>query len=210
MIKWTARSNCIYDQTPISVCLLKILDDIITLYVTTNGSNYQVRRNSSSSSRDWSDQFSFNASLEPNQTFNYPIYVFSAGGSPYWRQYISTNPSPPSGEYRTDYVFYVSSVPVVRSMAYYVLDSGNVPVIKSCISKTAQLTGWRSTGIVFYALKPTRAGTPTRRKSTVDTSLPRVSPSIRRLCTEPYFEESYTAAAREYPLSIFLKLTSFL
>jgi hypothetical protein len=144
--------------------LFQYLDDSITLYVAFNGTNYQVRRNSSASSRDWSDQFSFNACLEPNQTFNYPIYVFSAGGSPYWRQYISTNPSPPSGEYRTDYMFYVSSVPLVRSIACYVLESGSVPVIKSCISKTAQLTGWRSTGIVFYAMKTTRAGTPTKRE----------------------------------------------
>lgn len=134
------------------------------MYVAFNGTNYQVRRNSSSSSRDWTDQFSFSGSVEPNQTFNYPIYVFSAGGSPYWRQYISINPSPPSAEYRTDYMFYVSSVPLVRSITCYVLESGSVPVIKSCISKTAQLTGWKSTGIVFYASKATRPGSPTKRK----------------------------------------------
>ena len=151
----------------VSLTLLsvQIPDDTMTLYVAFNGTNYQVRRNSSSSSRDWADQFSFTASVEPNTTFNYPIYVFSAGGSPYWRQYISTKPSPPSVEYRTDYMFYVSSAPLVRSIACYVLESGSVPVIKSCISKTAQLAGWRSTGIVFYALKKTRAGSPTKCKT---------------------------------------------
>ncbi|XP_028392476.1 uncharacterized protein LOC114517034 [Dendronephthya gigantea] len=137
-------------------------NDTITLYVAFNGTNYQLRRNSSSSSRDWSDQFSFDAYLQANESFEYPIYVFSAGGSPYWRQYISTNPSPPSSEYRTDYMFYVSSAPLARTIACYVQESGSIPVIKSCISKSAKLTGWRSTGIIFYAWKSTRPGSPTK------------------------------------------------
>ena len=147
-----------------SIHLYFFLDDTITLYVAFNGTNYQVRRNSSSSSRDWSDQFSFDACLQANKTFDYPIYVFSAGGSPYWRQYISTNPSPPSSEYRTDYMFYVSSAPLARTITCYVLESGSVPVIKSCISKNAKLTGWRSTGITFHAWKSTRPGSPTKRE----------------------------------------------
>lgn len=141
-----------------------ILGDTITLYVAFNGTNYQVRRSPSASSREWSDQFTFNASLQPQQGFNFPIYVYYAGGSPYWRQYISTISSPPSSEYRFDYVFYVASVPLARTIAYYVLESGSVPVIKSCISKTPQMKGWRDTGIVFYVLKPSRASSPAKRE----------------------------------------------
>ena len=119
-----------------------------------------MRRSPSASSRDWSDQFSFNACLRPQQGFDYPIYVYSAGGSPYWRQYISARSSPPSTEYHFDYVFHVASVPLARTIAYHVLECGSVPVIKSCISRTAEMKGWRETGIVFYVLKPVRPGSP--------------------------------------------------
>lgn len=136
----------------------------MTLYVAFNGTDYQLRREASASSRDWSDQFSFQASREPYPPFNYPIYVYSAGGSPYWRQYISTKSSPPSNEYRTDYLFYVSSIPLAGSIACYLLEKGSVNVIKSSIAKTETLSGWRNTGIKFYALKTTPAGSPTRRE----------------------------------------------
>lgn len=72
-------------------------------------------------------------------------------------------------------MFYTSSVALVRSIACYVLESGSVPVIKSCISKTSQLAGWRSTGIVFYVLKSTRPGSPSKREFACKISLQRMN-----------------------------------
>ena len=38
-------------------------------------------------------------------------------------------------------------------MQLHVLDSGSVPVIKSCVSKSSILPGWKEKGLSFYVIK---------------------------------------------------------
>lgn len=42
-------------------------------------------------------------------------------------------------------------------MQLHVLDSGSVPVIKSCISKSSMLSGWKEKGLSFYVIKSSLA-----------------------------------------------------
>lgn len=105
--------------------------------------------------------FAFSAFIKPTGNFTFPIYVFTAGGSPYWRQYISGNSSPPSTEYRLDYMFYCSQSSLPGALQYHVQEAGSVPVIRSYVSKTKTIPGWKYKGLSFFAPKQALGGDKT-------------------------------------------------
>ena len=93
--------------------------------------------------------------------FNIPIYVFCASGSPYWRQYIASSPTPPRSSYKLDFVFYVSSVQLMGTTKLYVLQAGSGEVVKSMLSKGDIYPRWKPMGLSFYAMKgPSSQGKP--------------------------------------------------
>ena len=105
----------------------------------------------------------FSAFIKPTGNFTYPVYVFAAGGSPYWRQYISDKSSPPSPEYRLDYMFYCSQTSLPGTLQYNVLEAGSIPVIRSYVSRTTSVPGWKHKGLSFYAPKSTLSGDKTSK-----------------------------------------------
>ena len=138
--------------------------DVMTLYVSTNqtkSGQYRLWRQTSDGSNEWSNLFAFSAFLKPTGNFTYPVYVFAAGGSPYWRQYISGNSSPPSTEYRLDYMFYCSQTSLPGTLSYHVLEAGSIPVIRSYVSRTKSVPGWKHKGLSFYAPKTALSGDKT-------------------------------------------------
>ena len=136
----------------------------MALYVSTNqtkSGQYRLWRQSSDGSNEWSNMFAFSAFIKPTGNFTFPIYVFTAGGSPYWRQYISGSSSPPSTEYRLDYMFYCSQSSLPGTLQYHVQEAGSVPVIRSYVSKTKTIPGWKYKGLSFFAPKQALGGDKT-------------------------------------------------
>lgn len=170
--------------------------DTITLYVSSNrtkSGQYRLWRQTSDGSNEWSNMFAFSAFIKPTGNFTYPLYVFAAGGSPYWRQYISASPSPPSVEYRLDYMFYCSQTSLPGTLQYHVLEAGSVPVIRSYVSKSKNIQGWKHKGLSFYAPKLALGG---------DKTLTSVSASIESTLTEDKsqdVEESESESEEEAP-----------
>ena len=118
--------------------------DSITLFVSSNqtkSGQFRLWRQSAYGSNEWSNVFTFSAFVKPSGNFAFPLYVFAAGGSPYWRQYISASPSPPSVEYRLDYMFYCSQTSLPGTLQCFELEEGSVRVIRSCVSKSKDLQG---------------------------------------------------------------------
>ena len=89
--------------------------------------------------------------------FNRPVYVYYAGGSPYWRQYVSGSPAPPRSSYKFDFMFFVSSVQLMGTIRVNVLDAGSGEVVKSMISKSEIYPGWKQKGLSFYVYKGIQA-----------------------------------------------------
>ena len=125
------------------------------LYVSSNPSmkQYRLWRQSADRSKEWSDQLAFCVYPKSTSGFSYPVYVYASGGSPYWRQYISQSNSPPSHEYRLDYMFYASKVPHPGTVQLHVFDAGSVPVIRSCVSLSDTMPGWKHKGLTFHGVK---------------------------------------------------------
>ncbi|XP_020603007.1 uncharacterized protein LOC110042031 isoform X2 [Orbicella faveolata] len=177
--------------------------EAITLYVSTNqtkSGQYRLWRQSSDGSNEWSNMFAFSAFVKPTGNFTFPIYVFTAGGSPYWRQYISGNSSPPSTEYRLDYMFYCSQSSLPGTLQYHVQEAGSVPVIRSYVSKTKSIPGWKHKGLSFFAPKQTLGG---------DKSLASVSASFESTLTEDKeqdFEPSESESEEEVPAPVVPKV----
>ena len=145
-------------------CSFISIGDSITLYVSTNQNKqgqYRLWRQSSNGSNEWSNLYAFTGFIKPSGNFTYPLYVFAAGGSPYWRQYISARSAPPSSEYRLDYMFYCSQNPLPGTQQYHVLEAGSLPVIRSYVSKSKNVPGWKDKGLNFYAPKLALAGDKT-------------------------------------------------
>lgn len=139
-------------------------EEAITLYVSTNqtkSGQYRLWRQSADGSNEWSNMFAFSAFIKPTGNYTFPIYVFTAGGSPYWRQYISGESSPPSTEYRLDYMFYCSQSTLPGTQQYHVQEAGSVPVIRSYVSKTKTIPGWKYKGLSFFAPKHALGGDKT-------------------------------------------------
>lgn len=137
----------------------------ITLYVATNqkkSGQYRLWRQTADGSNEWSNKYALSAFIKPTGNFTYPMYVFAAGGSPHWRQYVSDKSSPPSPEYRLDYMFYCSQTFLPGTLQYHVLEAGSVPVIRSYVSRTNSVPGWRHNGLSFYAPKSTLVSDKTR------------------------------------------------
>ncbi|KAK2557589.1 Cilium assembly protein DZIP1L [Acropora cervicornis] len=152
--------------------------DSITLFVSSNqtkSGQFRLWRQSAYGSNEWSNLFTFSAFVKPSGNFAFPLYVFAAGGSPYWRQYISASPSPPSVEYRLDYMFYCSQTSLPGTFQCFVLEAGSVPVIRSCVSKSKDLQGWKYKGLSFFARNSTISG---------DKTLTSVSASFESTLTE--------------------------
>ena len=127
----------------------------------TKSGQYRLWRQSSDGSNEWSNMYAFSVFVKSSGNFAYPVYVFAAGGSPYWRQYISASPSPPSSEYRLDYMFYCSQTFLPGAQQYHVLEAGSVPVIRSYVSKSKNVPGWKHKGLSFYARKLAVSGDKT-------------------------------------------------
>ena len=127
----------------------------VALYVSSNQNKTQYRlwRQTADGSNEWSDQFVFSAFIKPTGNFTFPLYVFAAGGSPYWRQYVSANSVPPSPEYRLDYMFHASTTSFPGALQCFVLDAGSIPVIRSRVSTSKNVPGWKDKGLSFFALK---------------------------------------------------------
>ncbi|XP_015780696.1 PREDICTED: uncharacterized protein LOC107358613 [Acropora digitifera] len=170
--------------------------DSITLFVSSNqtkSGQFRLWRQSAYGSNEWSNLFTFSAFVKPSGNFAFPLYVFAAGGSPYWRQYISASPSPPSVEYRLDYMFYCSQTSLPGTFQCFVLEAGSVPVIRSCVSKSKDLQGWKYKGLSFFARNSTISG---------DKTLTSVSASFESTLTEDKsqdFEESESDSGEETP-----------
>lgn len=148
-----------------SLFIFFLAGEAIILYVSSNqtkSGQYRLWRQSSDGSKEWSNLFAFSAFIKPSGNFTYPLYVFAAGGSPYWRQYISASPSPPSVEYRLDYMFYCSQTSLPGTLQYHVLEAGSVPVIRSYVSKSKNVSGWKYKELSFFARKPATGGDKTR------------------------------------------------
>lgn len=146
------------------MCCFICIGDSITLYVSTNQNKqgqYRLWRQSSDGSNEWSNLYAFTGFIKPSGNFTYPLYVFAAGGSPYWRQYISARSAPPSSEYRLDYMFYCSQKPLPGTQQYHVLEAGSLPVIRSYVSRSKNVQGWKDKGLNFYAPKLALAGDKT-------------------------------------------------
>ncbi|KAK3730168.1 hypothetical protein QZH41_016005 [Actinostola sp. cb2023] len=133
--------------------------DSLTLYVAANlnRSQYRLWRQRAEGSSEWVDKLFFNAYIKPIGPFTTPLYVHSASGSPYWRQCITNRSTPPSNEYRLDYMFYASQNPVLGAIQLHVLDAGSLPVLRSCVCKSKELPGWKYKGISFYVMKNNQA-----------------------------------------------------
>ncbi|XP_067042610.1 uncharacterized protein [Acropora muricata] len=158
--------------------------DSITLFVSSNqtkSGQFRLWRQSAYGSNEWSNLFTFSAFVKPSGNFAFPLYVFAAGGSPYWRQYISASPSPPSVEYRLDYMFYCSQTSLPGTFQCFVLEAGSVPVIRSCVSKSKDLQGWKYKGLSFFARNSTISG---------DKTLTSVSASFESTLTEDKSQDS--------------------
>lgn len=128
----------------------------ICLWVSTNQSfqkSHRVFRTPASTKGDWKDSLSFHALLEPVGEFQKAIYVYSCGGSPYWRQYVSESNQPPHSSYKHDLTFYVTSTKLLGTMKLHVLDSGSGSVVRSMISKEDAAEEWKNKGLTFYAMK---------------------------------------------------------
>lgn len=123
---------------------------------------YRLWRQTADGSNEWSNKYALSAFIKPTGNFTYPMYVFAAGGSPYWRQYVSDKSSPPSPEYRLDYMFYCSQTFLPGTLQYHVLEAGSIPVIRSYVSRTNSVPGWRYNGLSFYAPKSTLVSDKTR------------------------------------------------
>lgn len=140
---------------------IKTAAESMTLYVSTNqkkAGQYRLWRQSADGSNEWSNMYGLSAFIKPTGNFTYPVYVFAAGGSPYWRQYISDKSSPPSPEYRLDYMFYCSQTFLPGTLQHHVLEAGSIPVIRSYVSRNKNVPGWRHNGLSFYAPKSTLVG----------------------------------------------------
>ena len=66
---------------------------------------------------------------------------------------MSSSPVPPRSNYKMDYVFYVSATQLMGTMQLNVFDSGSGSVVKSMVSKSAKMEGWKEKGLSFYVLK---------------------------------------------------------
>ncbi|XP_001624813.3 uncharacterized protein LOC5503868 isoform X2 [Nematostella vectensis] len=134
-------------------------DDTISLYISanTNNNHYRLWRQRSDGSNEWVDKFNFTAYLKPLGPFTTPLYVYTASGSPYWRQYISASSDPPSTEYRLEYMFFVSRTAVPGAVELHLLETGTLSVIRSCVNKAKALQGWKYKGESFYVMKSGRA-----------------------------------------------------
>lgn len=147
------------------VVFFLLTGEVITLYVSTNqtkSGQYRLWRQSSDGSNEWNNLFAFSAFVKSTGNFTYPVYVFAAGGSPYWRQYISGNSSPPSPEYRLDYMFYCSQSSLPGTLQYHVLEAGSIPVIRSYVSRSKSVPGWKHKGLSFFVPKQVLGGDKTR------------------------------------------------
>ena len=102
---------------------------------------------------DWKDMFSFNAPLTPHGEFNKPVYVYSSGGSPFWRQYISFSEKPPNSSYKHDLTFYVANSHFVGTIKLYVHYAGSASVVHSMISEKETVKNWTNKNVCFYTLK---------------------------------------------------------
>ncbi|XP_078380805.1 uncharacterized protein LOC144663667 isoform X2 [Oculina patagonica] len=172
--------------------------ETITLYVSTNqtkSGQYRLWRQSSDGSNEWSNLFGFSAFIKPTGNFTYPVYVFAAAGSPHWRQYISGSSSPPSPEYRLDYMFYCSQSSLPGTLQYHVLEAGSVPVIRSYVCRNKSVPGWKHKGLSFFAPKQALGG---------DKTLTSVSASFESTLTEDKeqdFEPSESESEEEVSAS---------
>ncbi|XP_066024829.1 cilium assembly protein DZIP1 isoform X2 [Pocillopora verrucosa] len=175
----------------------------ITLYVATNqkkSGQYRLWRQTADGSNEWSNKYALSAFIKPTGNFTYPVYVFAAGGSPHWRQYVSDKSSPPSPEYRLDYMFYCSQTFLPGTLQYHVLEAGSVPVIRSYVSRTNSVPGWRHNGLSFYAPKSTLVS---------DKTLTSISASFESTLTEDKeqdFEPSESESEEESPVPVVPKV----
>eukprot|EP00112_Aurelia_sp_Birch-Aquarium-sp1_P017815 Seg417.17 transcript_id=Seg417.17/GoldUCD/mRNA.D3Y31 product="Zinc finger protein DZIP1L" protein_id=Seg417.17/GoldUCD/D3Y31 len=129
-------------------------DDSMLLYVASNSKNsFRVSRSSSPSTSEWKDSFNFKVCTQEKGQFNKPLYVYYASGSPYWRQYVSSSAAPPRSCYKLDFVFYVSTVQLMGTTRFFVLDAGSGEVVKSMISKSEIYPLWKQKGLSFFAMK---------------------------------------------------------
>lgn len=125
----------------------------------TNGhQSFRVFREPASTKGDWKDLFSFNAYLQPSGEFNKPLYVYSCGGSPYWRQFVSNSDIPPRSHYRHEFTFYVSATKYFGTIKLRLFQAGSGEVIRSCITKDEMIPNWKDTGLIFYVLRNTIGG----------------------------------------------------
>ncbi|XP_027059683.1 zinc finger protein DZIP1L-like [Pocillopora damicornis] len=175
----------------------------ITLYVATNqkkSGQYRLWRQTADGSNEWSNKYALSAFIKPTGNFTYPVYVFAAGGSPHWRQYVSDKSSPPSPEYRLDYMFYCSQTFLPGTLQYHVLEAGSIPVIRSYVSRTNSVPGWRHNGLSFYAPKSTLVS---------DKTLTSISASFESTLTEDKeqdFEPSESESEEESPVPVVPKV----
>lgn len=175
----------------------------ITLYVATNqkkSGQYRLWRQTADGSNEWSNKYALSAFIKPTGNFTYPMYVFAAGGSPHWRQYVSDRSSPPSPEYRLDYMFYCSQTFLPGTLQYHVLEAGSIPVIRSYVSRTNSVPGWRHNGLSFYAPKSTLVS---------DKTLTSISASFESTLTEDKeqdFEPSESESEEESPAPVIPKV----
>lgn len=124
------------------------------LYVASNSKNsFRVSRSSSPSTSEWKDSFNFKVCTQEKGQFNKPLYVYYASGSPYWRQYVSSSAAPPRSCYKLDFMFYVSTVQLMGTTRFFVLDAGSGEVVKSMISKSEIYPLWKQKGLSFFAMK---------------------------------------------------------
>lgn len=130
--------------------------DSVTFWVTSNLSItncYKVSQQTPSTKGEWNELFSFRALLSPSDLFEKPIYVYSCGGSPYWRQYISLSDQPPSPNYKREITFYASANKIAGSTKFFIFDIGSGTVLRSMISRKESVEGWKEKGAYFFALK---------------------------------------------------------
>nr|XP_047130717.1 uncharacterized protein LOC101241137 isoform X2 [Hydra vulgaris] len=102
---------------------------------------------------DWKDIFSFYAPLTPKGEFNKPVYVYSCGGSPFWRQYISFSDSPPNSSYKNDLIFYVANNKLAGTIKLYIHYAGSASVVHSMISEKKNVKNWTNKDVSFYTIK---------------------------------------------------------
>lgn len=147
--------------------------DTISLWVSskTNGhQSYRVFKQPASTQGGWKDLLVFNASAIPIGDYQKPIYVYSCGGSPYWRQYVSSFEHPPHTSYKHDFTFYVSDVKLLGTRKFNVHDGGSGNVIRSLISKEENVPSWKYKGLSFYAMKQTTSRGTVSRSATFNSS----------------------------------------